>query len=34
MTWPTRSQGAGLVLLVAMLASLALARACASGAGG
>ena len=31
MNWPTRSQQLGLLILVAALASLALARACASG---
>jgi len=31
---PTRAQGAGLVLLLAALASLALARACLSGVSG
>ena len=31
---PTRAQGAGLVLLLAVLASLALTRACLSGISG
>jgi hypothetical protein len=31
MSWPTRTQQLGLLILLAALAALALARACASG---
>lgn len=34
MTWPSRVQQAGLVILAAALAALAVARACASGISG
>jgi hypothetical protein len=32
MTWPTRAQQLGLLLLLAVLAAIAVARACAYGA--
>lgn len=34
MTWPTPTQQLGLLILLAVLAALALARACAYGASG
>lgn len=34
MTWPTRTQQLGLLILLSALAALAVVRACASGAAG